>query len=80
MFGSLEGEQAHLWSVPMGEHDLVAVHDARQLTGCAADVGELIRRSQRFAPAKQRVSAQGDNDSHWGFSLQFNRASRRVRP
>jgi len=66
LLGSLQREQADLWPVAMGKNNLVSFHDPGQLSGRAADVGELVVRGQRLTSAQQRVSSQGDFNSHAG--------------
>ena len=65
----LEGEQADLRSVAVGEHDLVVPCDLGDGLGGHLDVGPLDGGVHGLAPTQQGVAAEGDDDEHHGRSL-----------
>ena len=63
--GGLQGKQADLWPVAMGNDDLMPCGDdvGDGFSG-ASDIIALVVGRHRLAAAQKRVAAQGDQDPH----------------
>jgi len=62
--GGLEGEDAHLRSVAVGDDDLVVLGERRERLHGAVDVVALGLGVGLLSPLEQGISAEGDDDSH----------------
>ncbi len=63
--GRLEGEQAHLRPVAVGDHQRMAGRDQFGEHRCrAADVGALVVCRHRLTPLQEGIAAERDDDPH----------------
>ena len=79
---ALQGEQADLRTVAVGDDELVLARDPGEGLGRDPDVGPLMPGGHRLAPLQQGVAAEGDDDTHRSdlAAAATSRSSRPSRP